>query len=65
MRTSPGAAYDLGHHVVRARVPPPGPWRSGERPPSRSCTAGAVPAEKVQRYFETRDERPSKGGGRA
>ncbi|WP_456094165.1 IS200/IS605 family transposase [Nonomuraea fuscirosea] len=29
------------------------------------ATVGAVPAETVQRYIDTQDERPSKGGGRA
>ncbi|TLP58929.1 IS200/IS605 family transposase [Microbispora triticiradicis] len=42
------------------RSPLPTPW-------SRSCfvaTVGAVPAETVRRYMETRYERPE-GGGRA
>ncbi|GAA3118079.1 hypothetical protein GCM10020001_042510 [Nonomuraea salmonea] len=76
VRTSPGAAYDLGHHVV---------WCPKYRRPvlggrvkdlrfrlptlwSRSCLVamvGAVSAETVRRCIETQYERAPKAGGRA
>ena len=55
--TSHHLRTEFGH--LRSRLPTL--W-------SRSClvaTAGSVPAGTVQRYIETRYERPSKGGGRA
>ncbi|GAA1610905.1 hypothetical protein GCM10009733_003760 [Nonomuraea maheshkhaliensis] len=54
-------SHHLRAEFPRLRFQPPTLW-------SRSyfvATAGAVPAETIQRCIDTQDERPSKGGGRA
>ncbi|PRX66755.1 transposase IS200 family protein [Nonomuraea fuscirosea] len=69
VRTSPGAAYNLGYHVVwcpKYRRP----LLSSQLPTlwSRSyfvATVGAVSAETVQRSIETQDGPAPKGSGRA
>nr|WP_326646962.1 MULTISPECIES: transposase [unclassified Streptosporangium] len=54
MRTSPGAAYDLGYHVV---------WCPKYR---RPVLGGRVKTRTVRRYIETQYERtPTSGGARA
>ncbi|MFG3436976.1 hypothetical protein ACGF0J_07000 [Nonomuraea sp. NPDC047897] len=72
VRASPGAAYDLGYHVVwcpKYRRPVLG-GRAPQLPTlwSRSCfvaTVGAVSAGTVRRYIDTRDERAPRAGVRA
>lgn len=68
VRTSPGAAYELGHNLVvwcaefpHLRPQLPTQW-------SRLhvvATVGAAFAQTVQRYLETHYERVGKGSDRA